>query len=83
MAEQIDGVSNQTTTDCTSGDCGGGEVKQMESKLTFAQDEEGEEYFLQAVVTSLNNNDTIVLSSTTSYKIKSMYQSYSITEKKL
>ncbi|XP_045162596.2 uncharacterized protein LOC123527291 [Mercenaria mercenaria] len=49
--QQTDGSTNGSTTDCTAGDCGGDGVKQMTSVLTFKQDSDGEDYYIQAVVT--------------------------------
>ncbi|XP_060591954.1 uncharacterized protein LOC132746726 [Ruditapes philippinarum] len=70
FGDQVDGPANDSTTDCTSGDCGGDEVKQLESTLTFEHDDEGEDFFFQAVVKSTDTTDTIVLNVNSTYKFK-------------
>lgn len=68
--EQNDFQENASTSSCTVGDCGGDGVTEMSSVLSIEEDESGEEYYLQAVITSLDVPETVVVTSNVTYKLK-------------
>lgn len=60
---------NASTVGCTSGDCGGEWVTTMSGALAFQEDETGEGYFIQAVISSSDFPKNVVVTSDVTYKI--------------